>query len=103
MRRRTAFTLEKASSMGERSGEYAGRNSTYGSYLLSSTQDSSKQASSLSFLSPVKTSANRCTRTQCLILDALCQPLDDCRCLTKGSARLHRIARCLIHPPQRRL
>ena len=25
--------------------------------------------------------------TQCLILDALCQPLDDGRCLTKGRAR----------------
>src|SRR2546428_2247922 len=42
-------------------------------------------------------------RTPCLILDALCQPPDDGRCLTKGSARLHRIARCLIHPTQRRL
>jgi len=42
-------------------------------------------------------------RTQCLILDALCQPLDNPRCFTKGSARLRRIARCLILPPQRRL
>src|SRR6266700_7224404 len=42
-------------------------------------------------------------RTPCLILDALCQPPDDPRCLTKGRARLRRIARCLIHPPQRRL
>src|SRR2546422_1343225 len=41
--------------------------------------------------------------TQCLILDALCQPLDDPRCLPKGRARLRRIARCLIHPTQRRL
>src|SRR6266550_4371662 len=42
-------------------------------------------------------------RTQRLILDALGQPLDDCRCLLKGRARLHRIAGCLIHPAQRRL
>ena len=42
-------------------------------------------------------------RTPCLILDALCQPPDDPRFLTKGRARLRRIARCLIQPPQRRL
>src|SRR5437016_14309803 len=42
-------------------------------------------------------------RTSCLILDALSQPPDDGRCLTKGRARLHRIACCLIHPAQGRL
>src|SRR5438309_1894666 len=42
-------------------------------------------------------------RTQRLILDALCQPPDDGRCLTKGRARLHRIAGCLRHPAQGRL
>src|SRR5207237_7745105 len=35
---------------------------SYAYYLLSSTEDLSKQASSLYFLSPVKTSANRCKR-----------------------------------------
>src|SRR2546421_1287722 len=42
-------------------------------------------------------------RTQGLILDALCQPSDDGRCLPKGRARLHRQAFRLIHPAQRRL
>src|SRR5437016_379746 len=39
-------------------------------------------------------------RTKHLILDAFCQPLDDCRRLTKGSARLRRLAPCLIQPSQ---
>src|SRR6266702_8169575 len=34
---------------------------SYADYLLSSTEHSSKEASSLYFLSPVKTSANRCS------------------------------------------
>src|SRR5437868_15489865 len=42
-------------------------------------------------------------RTPRLILDTLGQPPDDGRCLTKGRARLHRIAGCLIYPAQRRL
>src|SRR6266702_7218767 len=42
-------------------------------------------------------------RTQRLILDALCQPLDDPRCLSKGGPRLCRLAPCLIQRSQRRL
>jgi hypothetical protein len=42
-------------------------------------------------------------RTQRLILDALGQPLDDPRRLTKGSVCLCRLALGLIHPSQRRL
>src|SRR6266849_3845789 len=42
-------------------------------------------------------------QTQWLILDALRQPLDNCRRLSKGYARLCRQALCLVQPTQRRL
>src|SRR5712691_8072065 len=42
-------------------------------------------------------------RTQRLILDALCQPSDDPRRLSKCRVRLRRLAPCLIQRPQRRL
>ena len=39
-------------------------------------------------------------RTQRLIPDPLCQPLDDRRCFPKCCARLRRLAPCLIQPSQ---
>jgi len=42
-------------------------------------------------------------RTPGLIPDALCQPPDDPRCLTKGCLCLRRFANYLIQPSQRRL
>src|SRR6266849_8225049 len=42
-------------------------------------------------------------RTQRLILDALCQFLDDPRRLSKGGVRLGSLAPCLIQRSQRRL
>ncbi len=42
-------------------------------------------------------------RTQSLILDALCQPLDDPRRLPKGGARLRLLSPSLIQRSQRRL